>query len=209
VEDSSSKPRKSLRKIKCYASLRDSIEEYSQPRLSTSNFDDETLVAQESLVSSPVQQEFPKAHSPPFPTTKNISPTTNPDPDDKGGLQICTTLLTNQLASTLFKHHPSEKTERASPLQILLMIKAYESLQHKIRQRLHRQRDVGKILDRDLVVTDRIIEGWLGALCAVYDRAKDDIRGLCGVIEEVERDESENWTPTWSEDSGRTFVDWV
>jgi hypothetical protein len=84
---------------------------------------------------------------------------TNSCADANIGLQICLDLLTNELASATFRHHPAECEFRASGLQIWLMIEAYESVRHRLRQE-YRADYFGPI--------EEVLSHWLQALYSVY-----------------------------------------
>ncbi|KAH7327292.1 hypothetical protein BKA65DRAFT_382033, partial [Rhexocercosporidium sp. MPI-PUGE-AT-0058] len=108
--------------------------------------------------------------------------TPNLDPETDIGLKICTELLTHELATALLRHHPAttsiststtETKDRASGLQILLMIEAYETVQSQVRRMLYDAHVTGKQFShvRD---AERILEHWLQALYAVYDREQEE-----------------------------------
>ncbi|KAG4439028.1 hypothetical protein IFR05_005492 [Cadophora sp. M221] len=112
----------------------------------------------------------------------SLPTTPNPDPETDIGLKICTELLTHELATALLRHHPtstststSTPTDRASGLQILLMIEAYETVQSHVRRMLYDAHVTGKRFShvRD---AERILEHWLQALYAVYDREQEEER---------------------------------
>ncbi|KAH6720853.1 hypothetical protein BKA61DRAFT_595676 [Leptodontidium sp. MPI-SDFR-AT-0119] len=116
------------------------------------------------------------------------SPNRNPETDI--GLKICTELLTHELATALLRRHPSSTststpTDRASGLQILLMIEAYETVQSQVRRMLYDTHVTGKRFGhvRD---AERILEHWLQALYAVYDREQEEE----GKMMDMERGES-------------------
>lgn len=174
---------KRLRKIKCQLSLRDLVKQHSQcaPSPSTPGSDAETLVG--SPPCSPLEEEFEKSHRPSFGYSHDSSNHSRDsddeqslpsiDPDNDIGLKICTQLLTNELATALLRHHPSEAKDRASGLQILLMIEAYETVQSQVRRMLYDDHVTGKQFGhvRD---AERILEHWLQALYAVYDREQEE-----------------------------------
>ena len=80
------------------------------------------------------------------------------------GMELAMDLLTNDLATALRRQHPLEPGNRASGLQILLMIEAYESLQQKVEQeRAHETEHGGEH------VSD-VLDHWLQALRSIYER---------------------------------------
>ncbi|CZT10909.1 uncharacterized protein RAG0_15227 [Rhynchosporium agropyri] len=179
-------PRKRLRKIKCQLSLRDLVKQHSQcaPSPSTPGSDVETLVG--SLLCSPFDEEFEKgtyAHRPLLSrrTRSHDSddeqslPSLDVDGNTDIVLKICIELLTNALAAELLRHHATPKLteagtkDRATGLQILLMIEAYETVQQQVRRMLYDKHVTGKQFEhvRD---AERILEHWLQALYTVYDR---------------------------------------
>ncbi|MAD87876.1 MAG: hypothetical protein CL912_33360 [Deltaproteobacteria bacterium] len=175
---------KRLRKIKCQLSLRDLVKQHSQcgPSPSTPGSDAETLVG--SPPCSPLDEDFDKhSHQPLFsPQTQphdisdeddELSLPTSPTIDNDIGLKICTELLTNELATALLRHHPAEMKDRASGLQILLMIEAYETVQSQVRRMLYDARVTGKQFGH-VREAERILEHWLKALYAVYDREQEE-----------------------------------
>ncbi|KAH6672335.1 hypothetical protein B0J14DRAFT_483010 [Halenospora varia] len=202
--------KRSLRKIKCQQSLRDLMKEHSR---STSYSDCDTLVGSD-VSESPTSptQKFSEIQTPQklhlvdkaskrasLPEKLILDPTI----EDDVGLQICTNLLTNELASALFRQHPSEQEDRASGLQILLMIEAYESMQQDIRRELYESQATGHKMDSHVKYIDGILDQWLEALYAVYDRAELK-KKKCEAIKEV--DEEEDWSPRHSEDSQVTCI---
>lgn len=214
---------KRLRKIKCQLSLRDLVRQHSQcapsspsRSPSTPGSDTETLVG--SPPCSPLDREFEKpsltqldsptlAHRPLFSNRRNRSsqsddeqslPAFEAENDTNIGLKICTELLTNELATALLRHHSTstaaEATDRASGLQILLMIEAYETVQQHVRRMLYDAHVTGKQFShvRD---AEGILEHWLKALYAVYD---------CEQEEESKRNRLEyEWPLRRSTESGR------
>ncbi|KAH7413061.1 hypothetical protein BKA64DRAFT_344163 [Cadophora sp. MPI-SDFR-AT-0126] len=182
---------KRLRKIKCQVSLRDLVKQHSQcgPSPSTPVSDAETLVG--SLPCSPLDEDFDKqTHQPLFSPhhdtqIHNISsdeddelslPSLTTSPSNDIGLKICTELLTNELATALLRHHhplEADTKDRASGLQILLMIEAYETVQSQVRRMLYDARVTGKQFGH-VHEAERILEHWLMALYAVYDREQEE-----------------------------------
>ncbi|KAG9228756.1 hypothetical protein BJ875DRAFT_346205, partial [Amylocarpus encephaloides] len=171
--------RKSIRKINCHASLRDLVKEQSRPPSLASDCD--TLVGFESptsLAGSQTKDCFPEITNlnlmdkqitgPLTPSEQNALETFNTIHNEIG-LGICMDLLTNELASTLLKQNPTAIDDRASGLQILLMIEAYETLQQHIRKELHATSVRGEEVDGHLKDIDLILDQWLDSLYAIYD----------------------------------------
>jgi hypothetical protein len=165
-----------LRKTKCQPSLRDLVkeQELSNRAHSVAYSDAETLVGSESPTSqhSPTDGEFEKVKLPII----NPHDQTLSDPlaafDDDIGLKICVDLLTNELATALFRQHPAERQDRASGLQILLMIEAYEAIQKNLRQQLCDLHVTQEMKDHVKSV-DKILRYWLKVLYSVYDHAQE------------------------------------
>lgn len=112
-------------------------------------------------------------------------------------------LLTNELATALFKQHPSENQDRASGLQVLLMIEAYETLQQHVRKEIHDAAVAGQEVDDHVRNMEAILDRWLESLYAIYESSEK--RSSCEIIKE----EEEDWPLRRSEDSGdsgRTYV---
>ncbi|KAF4628444.1 hypothetical protein G7Y89_g9710 [Cudoniella acicularis] len=198
---------KCLRKIKCQQSLRDMIKEHSK---SLSYSDCDTLVGSD-VSDSPTSptRKFPEINKfhlvDKIPRQAPVSEElANMDPgiEHDIGLQICMNLLTNELASALFRQHPTEKEDRASGLQILLMIEAYEAMQQQIRRELYNSHVTGHGMDSHVRYVDGILDHWLDALYAVYDRSQLK-KNHYAPIKEVEEEE---WPPRRSEDSQATCV---
>ena len=108
---------------------------------------------------------------------------------DYVGLQICSELLTDELLKTFFRQHPNEKRGRASKLQVLLLIEAYEAMLDNCRKELlnvplrsdsvEKQRERGQRRKhvRDAV---RILDHWLDSLYVIYDEAFGDLPESAG-----------------------------
>lgn len=207
-------PRRRLRKIKCQLSLRDLIKEHAN---SFSHSDCETLCGSESPGSatsptSPTKSYFEvkQLNLVDKPPRRMFTPDLQVPPglNDDIALQMVSELLTNELCSALFKHHPREKGDRASSLQILLMIEAYENLQQQVRRdgyESHLARHAG---DGHVEEVDGILDHWLDVLYAMYDRSQQE-KGACEKIEEVEEIEAieeEAWPLRPSFDSQATYV---
>jgi hypothetical protein len=92
--------------------------------------------------------------------------------DDDIGLEICVDLLTTELATALFRQHPAEREDRASGLQILLMIEAYETVQQHVRQQLCDPR-VTEEMSNHVKSCDKILGYWLKVLYSVYDQSQE------------------------------------
>lgn len=173
-----------LRKIKCQFSLRDVAKEDQKPRPrhSMSYSDADTLVGSESPTSltSPTEEKekirmFPlqKAGATPPHVTKAYEEVVA-EIDHNIGLKICADLLTNELASALYCHHPAETVERASGLQIMLMIEVYETVQQQVRQKLYDAHVTGGD-EKHMKMVDEILDHWLQVLYSVYDRSQESI----------------------------------
>jgi hypothetical protein len=204
-------PRRRLRKIKCQLSLRDLIKEHAN---SFSHSDCETLCGSESPGSatsptSPTKSYFEvkQLKLVDKPPRRMFTPNLQVPPglDDNIALQMVSELLTNELCSALFKHHPREKGDRASSLQILLMIEAYENLQQQVRREGYDSHLVGRPGDGHVEAVDGILDHWLDVLYAMYDRSQQE-KGGCEKIEEVEEIEEEDWPLRPSMDSQATCV---
>ena len=86
------------------------------------------------------------------------------------GLELCSGLLTCELAGVFFQQHPKEQQNRISRLQIQLMIEGYEDTFQKL------QREPGLLMmmglvEEDLITTERILNHWLEVLYYLYDLA--------------------------------------
>ncbi|KHJ31397.1 hypothetical protein EV44_g0036 [Erysiphe necator] len=166
-------PLRKLRKVKSQISLRDLSKDQAEPQVKRSKTTDsdcdvETLVGSETTsLDSKINDEFwrvPSTRKPTYPSIK--ADRGNGDADI--GLQICVDLLTNELASILFRHHPVEDNDRASELQILLMIEAYETIQKQIHERA---------MDPCVTVhhvryLEQLLENWLDVLYDLYERSR-------------------------------------
>lgn len=164
-----------LRKIKCQLDLRDSIKEDPSRGHSVAYSDAETLVGSESPSPPPspteTEDHFDEANLIIDPHDQSSA-----DPmttfDDDVGLKICVDLLTTELATALFRQHPAERGDRASGLQILLMIEAYEAIQKNVRQQLCDPHVTQEMADHVKSV-DRILRYWLKVLYSVYDQSQE------------------------------------
>lgn len=168
-----------LRKIKCQVSLRDLIlaqegEVPRSPGAISSDGDGETLVGSEP--TSPyvklrdyqaLEEEQLKIQLHP-----EISAESNSDLNQDIGLKICADLLTNELVTALFKHHPASPplaSDRASDLQILLLIEAYELA---LKQLLEKGSTV-HVTEDHVRSFQQVLEHWLDVLYEVYDRMQE------------------------------------
>ncbi|KAK3318773.1 hypothetical protein B0H66DRAFT_533285 [Apodospora peruviana] len=97
---------------------------------------------------------------------------------DYVGLQICSELLTDELIKTFVRQHPDEKHGRASKLQVMLLIEAYEAMLDNCRRELLKTED-GADADRRRHVRDavRILDHWLDSLYVIYDGTFNDSGG--------------------------------
>lgn len=174
---------KTLRKIKCQLSLRDLIKDQARHEPDTSPpltaySDAETLVGSESTPTSPTNKGFATEKLPIVAFDKALAAKDNraslalSDFDNDIGLKICIDLLTNELATVLFRHHPAENQDRASGLQILLMIESYETVQQHVRKQLYDAHVTGRKMTH-LQEVERILDHWLQVLYSVYDRSQD------------------------------------
>jgi hypothetical protein len=166
---------KKLRKIKCQLSLRDLIKEHSTHTHSMAYSEADTLIGSESPTSlpSPIDGDFEKVK---LPMIMNSHEQAICDSvatlDDDIGLEICVDLLTTELATALFRQHPAEREDRASGLQILLMIEAYETVQQHVRQQLCDPR-VTEEMSNHVKSCDKILGYWLKVLYSVYDQSQE------------------------------------
>jgi hypothetical protein len=167
---------KKLRKIKCQLSLRDLIKEHSKRGHSVAYSGAETLVGSESptFLLSPMSEKFEKIKLPIINSDFHEQTLSNSVAafDDDIALKICVDLLTNELATALFRHHPAEREDRASGLQILLMIEAYEAVQQHVRQKLCDPQVTEETKDQVKSV-DLILKYWLKVLYSVYDQSQE------------------------------------
>jgi hypothetical protein len=125
---------------------------------------------------SPALCSFPKSEPDPIETVQDSQNSTtqealsNPTKlDNDISMQLCMDLLTNDLATALYRQHPAEPGNRASGLQILLMIEAYEALQGKIRQ--EEQSHVTDDAAKHMRAADDALDHWLQALRSIYERS--------------------------------------
>lgn len=173
--------RKTLRKIKCQMSLRDLVKDHSERPLSTLSSDADTLVGSASPTSqlSPTKEEFSHdeiALSDTYQSSLSMGDETDCSRsalDHNIGLKICVDLLTNELATALFLQHPAESEDRASGLQILLLIEAFEGIQRQARQRRHNSHVTEQIADHYVEEVESILHHWLEVLYSVYDQSQE------------------------------------
>jgi hypothetical protein len=174
--------RKTLRKIKCQISLRDLMKDQSERPLSIPNSDTDTLVGSTSPTSqlSPTKGEFDQEEVALFKTHQNPylmddeADCSRSALDHNIGLKICVDLLTNELATALFRQHPAESEDRASGLQILLLIEAFEGIQRQARQRRHNSHVTEQIADHYVEEVENILNHWLEVLYSVYDQSQEN-----------------------------------
>jgi len=164
---------KTLRKVKCQLSLRDMVKEQSNRGHSVAYSDSETLIGSDSptLPSSPTDAEFKRVELPVIDPYAQVSFQSAACGDDVG-LKICIDLLTNELATALFRQHPTEGQDRASGLQILLMIEAYETIQKNVRQQLCDPQITQEMTDH-VTSVDELLRYWLKVLYSVYDQSQE------------------------------------
>ena len=163
-----------LRKMKCQLDLRDSIKEDPDRGHSVACSDAETLVGSESPSPphSPTEDHFEEAKYPLVNPHDQSSSDPMPIFEDDIGLKICVDLLTTELATAMFRQHPAECGDRASGLQILLMIEAYEAIQKNVRQQLCDPQVTQEMADHVKSV-DKILRCWLKVLYSVYDQSQE------------------------------------
>ena len=161
---------RTVRKVKGRESLRETVKpdrHYS--------FDAETLVGTESPGSqaSPSSSIFPSEFSGQFqePVKYEDAPPQQLEEDHDIGLRICLDMLTNELATALFKQHPAENLDRASGLQIMLLIEAYESVQQRIRQDMH-QLNIASSNPNHVMAAEQMLDHWIDALYALHDQSE-------------------------------------
>ena len=161
---------RTVRKVKGQQSLRDALKD-DRPDCS----DAETLIGSETPKSeaSPTSAKFPSRLSHDFPESieRESSPDQQFEEHNAIGLRICLEMLTNELATALFKQHPAEKLDRASGLQIMLMIEAYESVQQRIRQDVHHLH-LENENPRHVMAAEQMLDHWIDALYALHDQSE-------------------------------------
>jgi len=86
------------------------------------------------------------------------------------GIDLCLGLLTCELAGIFFQQHPKEHQDRASKLQIQLMIEGYEDVLYKLQHSPGILQKMG-LSAEDLITTEKIIHHWLEVLYYLYDLA--------------------------------------
>jgi hypothetical protein len=171
-------PPHKLRKIKCQLSLRDLVKEdrsKPRPRTSATYSDADTLVGSEpstALTSPTSEKGRQRSLDESYPHVTHNYEEVVAEMDHNIGLKICADLLTNELVSALYRHHPAELDDRASGLQILLMIEAYEAVQQHVRQMLYDTNATGGN-EKHVRMVDEILEHWLQVLYSVYDRSQE------------------------------------
>ncbi|TEY77491.1 hypothetical protein BOTCAL_0054g00200 [Botryotinia calthae] len=156
--------RRTLRKIKSQESLRDLCRRNTTSPSEAS--DCETLVGSDGRGSphSLIFKRDEKDHnfgvkSVESPTCEPLDKTSLSDQDIS--LQICLNLLTSKLSTSLQQDHHSTTENKASSLEILLMIEAYESIRNGLRAG-----------SRDLHVTstaETALDQWIQALYTIYE----------------------------------------
>ncbi|KAH8594669.1 hypothetical protein B0O99DRAFT_482558, partial [Bisporella sp. PMI_857] len=133
-----------------------------------SSSDTETLVG----TATPKSQASPTSSCFPSHLSRDSKDSIRDKPKENHniGFRICLDMLTNELANGLFKQHPVEDLDRASGLQIMLMIEAYESVQQHLRQEIQELRSTGQACDQFSTVED-MLDNWLEALYALYEQS--------------------------------------
>ncbi|PBP27597.1 hypothetical protein BUE80_DR001479 [Diplocarpon rosae] len=143
---------KRLRKIKRQTSLRALVKRHSQCSARSSDGDCSTETHLDLA-------RLPDGDS-------DVEQILLPPPSDRAdhiGLKICTELLTTELLR--------QQPDRASGLQILLMIEAYETVQRHLRKMLYDFHVTGKHVGH-VKVAEGILDHWLQAPDVVYDRSQ-------------------------------------
>jgi ABC-type thiamine transport system ATPase subunit len=79
-------------------------------------------------------------------------------------------LLTNDLATALYRQHPAESGNRVSGLQILLMIEAYEALQQQLREEMLSSHVTG-FSEEHAKTVESTLNHWLQALRSIYEHS--------------------------------------
>lgn len=160
---------RTVRKVKGQQSLRESLK-YDRPYSS----DADTLVGSvtSSSQASPTSPCFPSQFPEKFQEPVNYENDLNQPLEDHNdiGLRICLDMLTNELATALFKQHPVENLDRASGLQIMLMIEAYESVQQRIRRDMH-QLHLANQNPNHVMAAEQMLDNWIDALYALHDQS--------------------------------------
>ncbi|KAF5877879.1 uncharacterized protein Bfra_000041 [Botrytis fragariae] len=155
--------KRTLRKIKSQESLRDLCRRNATSPSEAS--DCETLVGSDGR-GSPHSSIFKGDEKNNKFRVENVLPPTC-EPLDKTSdqdisLQICLNLLTSKLSTSLQQdYHTTEQGNKASSLEILLMIEAYESIRKGLRAG-----------SRDLHVTsaaETALDQWIQALYTIYE----------------------------------------
>ncbi|KAI9650428.1 hypothetical protein NHQ30_000442 [Ciborinia camelliae] len=155
--------KRKLRKIKCQESLREICKSYAaSPSIAS---DCETLVGSDGG-SSPRGSIFKENEKDDNFGFKDVAPPAYEPfekasvPDKDISLQICSDLLASKLTATLHQGH-REQASKASSLEILLMIEAYESIRKELRSD-----------PRDIHVTsaaETALDQWIQALYSIYE----------------------------------------
>ena len=160
---------RTVRKVKGQQSLRESLK-CDRPYSS----DADTLVGSltPSSQASPTSAYFPSRFSEKYQEPTNYDHDLHQPLDEHNdiGLRICLDMLTNELATALFKQHPVENLDRASGLQIMLMIEAYESVQQRIRQDMH-QLHLENQNPNHVMAAEQMLDNWIDALYALHDQS--------------------------------------
>ncbi|CCD34290.1 hypothetical protein ACHAPC_003007 [Botrytis cinerea] len=157
--------KRTLRKIKSQESLRDLCRRNATSPSEAS--DCETLVGSDGR-GSPHSSIFKRdekdlkfgVENVGSPTCESLDKTSLSDQDIS--LQICLNLLTSKLSTSLQQNnHSTEQENKASSLEILLMIEAYESIRKGLRSN-----------SRDLHVAstaETALDQWIQALYTIYE----------------------------------------
>jgi hypothetical protein len=137
--------------------------------------DSETLIGSDSGMSpnSPALRSFSKSDLDTIKMTRDcqVSSTQEGFPDSNTvGMQLCMDLLTNDLATALYRQHPAESGNRVSGLQILLMIEAYEALQQQLREEMLSSHVTG-FSEEHAKTVESTLNHWLQALRSIYEHS--------------------------------------
>lgn len=132
-----------------------------------------TLVAfdEEAIYFKPLSFSSEPPSPLPYCNPQEGSSWTTPDSastaQDNLGLQICTDLLTRELATAMLRR-PGDTTTDTSALQILVMIEAYERLRDQVTKIQHQQGGLGNM--------ESMFDTWLGSLYSLHGRLSGEAR---------------------------------
>lgn len=162
---------RNLRKMKGRQSLRDLVTCQEIIPESPSHSDSDTLCGSESphSLASPSSGHFSfkSCEEYPEPVAEELPRDEAAEEHNGIAFKICLDMLTDELATGLFKKHPTEALNRASGLQIMLMIESYEQVQQHIRREIYGTH-VTEIRQSHVKALE-ILDNWLEALYSLYD----------------------------------------